>query len=157
MLGAAIDVVAVVAVVFVGICSDSPRPKKSGLLGVCGDVDSRLSSLVAFAVRLVKSGDGWSRAAVAVASETDRLLEGVPMKVSIAMSLPLPRPLSTPESGLLLSLRRLPLMIEPLWMDGHGASAYCPIVVVVVLLLSPKSYESRPAVLVQLLKAILSC
>jgi hypothetical protein len=58
VLGAAIEVVAVVAVVLGGICSDSPLAKKSGRLGVCGEVSSRLSSFVALGNRLVRSGEG---------------------------------------------------------------------------------------------------
>ena len=70
------------AVVFedevVGICKDSPRPKKSGRLGVCGELPIKLSSFVE-----VSSGEGWSLAAFAVASEMDRLLDGVAIRASI--------------------------------------------------------------------------
>lgn len=84
VLGAAMDVVAVVAVVLGGICSDNPLAKKSERLGVCGEVSSRLSSFVALASRLVRSGEGCSL--VAAASEIDRLFEGVPIYVSITLS-----------------------------------------------------------------------
>lgn len=84
VLGAAIEVVAVVAAVFGGICNDKPLAKKSDRLGVCGEVSNRLSSFVALANRLVRSGEGCSL--VAAASEIERLLEGVPMYVSITLS-----------------------------------------------------------------------
>lgn len=122
------EVVAVVAVVFGGICSDSPLAKKSDRLGVCGEVSSRLSSLVALANRLVRSGDGCSLAPVAAASEIDRLLEGVPIYVSIALSRL--KSLVDPLSSL------SPLMIESLCRGVHDRPVYCLIVVVVALLLS---------------------
>lgn len=76
----------VVAVVLGGTCSERPLPKKSGLLGVCGEAGSKLSSRVAFVVALeVSRGEGCSLA-VAVASEMERRFEGVPMNVSIADS-----------------------------------------------------------------------
>lgn len=80
VLGAAMDVV---AAVLEGICSDKPRPKKSGRRGVCGEAGNRLSSRVACVVLDVKSGEGCSLAAVAVASEMDRLLDGVATNGSI--------------------------------------------------------------------------
>lgn len=129
VLGAAMEVVAVVAVVFGGICSDSPLAKKSDRLGVCGEVSSRLSSLVALANRLVRSGDGCSLAPVAAASEIDRLLEGVPIYVSITLSR-----LKSLADPLLSSLS--PLMVESLCRSVHGRSAYCLIVVVAALILS---------------------
>jgi hypothetical protein len=129
VLGAAMEVVAVVAVVFGGICSDNPLAKKSDRLGVCGEVSSRLSSLVALANRLVRSGDGCSLAPVAAASEIDRLLKGVLIYVSIALSR-----LKSLADPLLFSLS--PLMVESLCRGVHGRPPYCLIVVVVALLLS---------------------
>jgi hypothetical protein len=98
-------------------------------LGVCGEVSSRLSSLVALANRLVRSGDGCSLAPVAAASEIDRLLEGVPIYVSISLSR-----LKSLADPLLSSLS--PLMVESLCRSVHGRSAYCLIVVVAALILS---------------------
>lgn len=83
VLGAAMDVVAIVAAVLGGICNDRPLAKKSERLGVCGEVSSRLSSFVVLASRLVRSGEGCSL--VAAASEIDRLFEGVPIYVSITL------------------------------------------------------------------------
>ena len=124
VLGAAMEVVAVVAVVLGGICSDKPRAKKSDRLGVCGDVSSRLSSFIALANRLVKSGDGCSL--VAAASEMDRLLEGVPIYVSMTLSR-----LGSLAGPLQSSLS--PLMVDSLSRSVHGSLAYCSIVVVVVV------------------------
>jgi hypothetical protein len=143
------EVVAVVAVVFGGICSDSPLAKKSDRLGVCGEVSNRLSSFAALASRLVRSGEGCSLAAVAAASEMERLLEGVPIYVSMALSR-----LESLVDHLLSSLS--PLMVGSLCRGVHGRSACCLIVVVVVaLLLSQQPYEFRLAVLIQPRKAIL--
>ena len=141
------DVVAVVAVVLDGICNDKPLAKKSDRLGVCGEVSSRLSSFVAFASRLVRSGEGCSL--LAAASEMERLFEGVPIYVSITLS----------RSGSLtdpLQSSLSHLMVESLCRSVHGSLAYCLVVVVAALLLSQKLCEFKSAVCVRSLEVILS-
>jgi hypothetical protein len=75
----------VVAANLGGICSESPAPRKAERRGVCGDVVRmrRLSSLVAVVGDGKRSGEGWSLAVGAEASETDLLFDGVPINLSI--------------------------------------------------------------------------